>query len=85
MDRLYPGDPGYEEALAAMLVKAKRINPRFRLATPEERAYGDPRDLYSFAGADGKVVAPVFVLDMTEAHPPCPTCAGHTDCDGLHD
>ena len=37
-DRLYPDDPGYEAARAALLAKAQRLNPRFRLAEPWERA-----------------------------------------------
>lgn len=95
---LRPGTPGYAAAIAALLAKAQAINPRFRLATPDERAYGDPQHLYSFSGSDGCMVAPIFVLDeaapgpgTTQGHTgrqpeiPCPTCAGFADCDGLHD
>lgn len=63
MDHLYPGDPGYDAAIAALLAKAQRRNPRFRLATENERQYLDAAQLYSFSGADGCMVAPVFVLD----------------------
>jgi hypothetical protein len=66
MRTLDPGDPGYAAAIEALLAKAQRIDPRFRLATPEERAGLDPSRLYSFSGANGCLCAPVFVREEQE-------------------
>ena len=44
-NRLYPDDPGYEAAMAALVAKAQRLDPRFRLAEPWERARLDPSQL----------------------------------------
>ncbi len=68
-DILYPGDAGYEAALAALLAKAQRLNPRLRLAEPWEKACLDPRNLYSFSGNDGGMIAPIFVLDDEKEMP----------------
>jgi hypothetical protein len=64
--QLFPGDPGYEAAIAALLAKAQRINPRFRLAERWERERLDPAQLYSFTDKDGRWCAPVFVLEDTD-------------------
>jgi hypothetical protein len=68
-EKLVPEDAGYDAALAALLAKAQRLNPRLRLAEPWERACLDPRDLYSFSDKDGCMIAPIFVLDDEKEMP----------------